>query len=201
MQHHSIRNTTIAAAILLTLGCQESHEEEAKLVERMAAEAPTLTSNTPSPLPRQIEQAEEKESNVAELTETTPQPFETEPSFEPVVQSFDGMTIQRLITTSAIEDREPIVASSVFGNGDDKIYAFIEASNASESERAVLVHFIGPGGEVSGGIELRIPALAPRWRTWAYTRHAKAPGIWRVEIRIPSGALLGALPFEVEPDC
>jgi hypothetical protein len=52
---------------------------------------------------------------------------------------------------------------------------------------------------VSGGVELEIPASVPRWRTWAYTRHAKTPGLWRVEIRDDEGTLMGALPFEIEP--
>jgi len=64
----------------------------------------------------------------------------------------------------------------------------------------LFVHFIGPQGKVSGGIELEIPASAPRWRTWAYTRNFDAPGLWRVEIRDAEGSLLGALPFEVEAD-
>ncbi|UCH30342.1 MAG: DUF2914 domain-containing protein, partial [Myxococcales bacterium] len=63
-----------------------------------------------------------------------------------------------------------------------------------------MVHFIGPEGQVSGGIELVIPASAPRWRTWAYTRYAKKPGLWRVEIRDVNGSLIAALPFEVEPE-
>jgi hypothetical protein len=119
----------------------------------------------------------------------------------PTLESHDGLAIERLVMASAIEDREPALASSIFGNGEDKIYAFIEASNSSQSDQTLMVHFIGPGGEVSGGIDLEVPASAPRWRTWAYTRHAKAPGIWRVEIRNPEGVLLGVLPFEVKPDC
>ena len=119
----------------------------------------------------------------------------------PALESYDGLTIERLVAASAIEEREPALASSIFGNGEDKIYAFIEASNSKQSDQTLMVHFIGPGGEVSGGIDLQVPALAPRWRTWAYTRHAKAPGIWRVEIRNREGVLLGVLPFEVRPDC
>ena len=80
-----------------------------------------------------------------------------------------------------------------------RIYAFIDASNESTSDKSLVVHFIGPNGKVSGGIELVIPASVPRWRTWAYTRHAKEPGLWRVEIRDVDGNLIGALPFEVQP--
>ena len=86
----------------------------------------------------------------------------------------------------------------MFGPEHEKVYAFVEVSNESESDKSLFVHFIGPKGKVSGGIELEIPASVPRWRTWAYTRHFDAPGLWRVEIRDEDGSLLGALPFEVE---
>ena len=48
------------------------------------------------------------------------------------------------------------------------------------------------------GVDLEVPASVPRWRTWAYTRHAKEPGPWRVEVRDSDGVLVGALPFVVE---
>ena len=75
---------------------------------------------------------------------------------------------------------------------------FIDAANESTTDELLMVYFIGPDGAVSGGVELVIPASAPRWRTWAYTRHAQKPGLWRVEIRDGNGSLIGALPFEVE---
>ncbi len=77
------------------------------------------------------------------------------------------------------------------------MYAFVEVRNESEDDKTLLVHFIGPEGQVSGGI----PASTPRWRTWAYTRNATKPGLWRVEIRSEDGTLVGALPFEVEHGC
>ena len=124
--------------------------------------------------------------------------MEQERSFKPVLQEMDGLTIRRLITASEVEHREPVAASSVFGRHEERIYAFVEVSNESEDDKVLLVHFIGPDEQVSGGIELEIPPTVPRWRTWAHTKHAKKPGLWRVEIRSTDGTLLGALPFEVE---
>ena len=112
----------------------------------------------------------------------------------------DGVTIQRFLTASAVMKREPVHPRSNFVPSDEKVYAFVEVSNASESAKRLLVHFIGPEGKVSGGIELEIPAAVPRWRTWAYPRHFDVPGLWRVEIRNAEGELLGALPFEVEAE-
>jgi hypothetical protein len=121
------------------------------------------------------------------------------PSFDPVVESIDGVAIQRFVTTSAIDEREPTDPTSTFSPRHERVYAFVEVSNESESNKSLFVHFIGPKEKVSGGVELEIPASVPRWRTWAYTRHFEEPGLWRVEIRDVDGALLGALPFEVEP--
>jgi hypothetical protein len=128
-------------------------------------------------------------------------PVEEPQPFEPELESFDGLTIQRLVTAPGVERREPVAASAVFGDHDEKVYAFVEVSNESDEDKTLLVHFIGPDGQVSGGIELRIPAEAPRWRTWAYTRNATKTGLWRVELRSEDGTLLGALPFEVESGC
>ena len=119
-------------------------------------------------------------------------------AFEPWRQNGDGLTIRRLITASEVGHRERVAVSSVCGRNDERVYAFVEVSNESEDEKVLWVHFIGPDGQVSGGIELGIPPAVPRWRTWAHTKHAKKSGLWRVEIRSTDGTLLGALPFEVD---
>ncbi|MGD8607085.1 MAG: DUF2914 domain-containing protein [Myxococcales bacterium] len=184
-------------AMLMTFGCQESTPAKSEIVERLAAEQTALTSTTTSTSAPPIEQT------VAETEiegDSAPVPRPSVPS-EPALESHQGLRIERLVTASEVRGREPAVVSSVFGNGEGKIYAFIEASNSSEEDRSLIVHFIGPGGQVSGGIELEVPASAPRWRTWAFTRHAKSPGIWHVEIRDGEGALVGVVPFEVEPEC
>jgi len=115
------------------------------------------------------------------------------------VQSLDGLRIKRFVTAPKVEDREPVAPSSVFAARDQAVYAFVDVSNTSEEQKSLSVHFLGPNGQVSGGIELHIPAAVPRWRTWAYTKHANDPGLWHVEIRSVDGTLLGTLPFEVRP--
>lgn len=186
----------LIAVLWLTFGCRESTTETSPVVERLAADRPTLTSTaapTPSPQIEPIAAGSEQEDDAAALRTTVPP--------APVLESHRGLRIERLMTASSIADREPAMVSSVFGSGEARVYAFIEASNSSDEDRSLLVHFIGPGGGVSGGVQLEVPASAPRWRTWAFTRHAKSPGIWRVEIRDAEGALVGVVPFEVQPDC
>lgn len=175
--------------------CAEAKPSKSGAIERAKPTQPMLTSTAP---PKPVEETQPA-TPVAEITEAPA--HEEPPSFDPELKSFDGLTIQRLVTAPGVERREPVAASAVFGHHDEKVYAFVEVSNESDEDKTLLVHFIGPDGQVSGGIELRIPAEAPRWRTWAYTRNATKTGLWRVELRSEDGTLLGALPFEVESSC
>ncbi|MGB5265978.1 MAG: DUF2914 domain-containing protein [Polyangiales bacterium] len=193
----------VLVALLATAACTEAKPQRSKAIDRAKPSQAMLTSTVPAVAPKPIEE-KKPEPPVADRVEESPiepKPIETSPSFEPELGSLDGLSIQRLVTAPEIERREPLAASSVFGVHDEKVYAFVEVRNDAEEDKTLRVHFIGPEGQVSGGIELRIPASTPRWRTWAYTRHATLPGLWRVEVRSEDGTLVGALPFEVEHGC
>jgi len=190
-------------ALLVTAACGPAKPQKSQSIDRAKPTQAILTSTAPAVAPKPVE-AKKPAPPVADFVEATPtevKPIETSPSFEPELESLDGLTIERLVTAPEVERREPVAASSVFGPHDERVYAFVEVRNESDDDKTLLVHFIGPEGQVSGGIELRIPASTPRWRTWAYTRNATKPGLWRVEIRSDDGTLVGALPFEVEHGC
>jgi hypothetical protein len=201
------------AIIVLTLlgtnliGCRDAEPLETKTIEQKAGPIPTLTSTAPSVATTSTEPTGAPVTRVEQVEpdeELEPEPkaaalVPSDESFAPETESFDGLTLVRFVTAPDVEQREPTLVSSRFGTDEERIYAFLEAKNESELDKTLSVHFIGPGQEVSGGIELEIPASAPRWRTWAYTRHARTPGLWHVEIRDEGGTLIGALPFEVEP--
>ena len=187
--------TPIMLVLLTSVGCNEATPSTSGAIERATSPKPTLTSTA---LPALPEPVEAKQPEPTDLEAEEPPLTEEERSFVPDLENMDGLIIRRLVTAPEIEHREPVAASSVFGRHEERVYAFVEVSNESKDDRTLLVHFIGPGGQVSGGIELNIPPAVPRWRTWAHTRHAKQPGLGRVEIRSTDGELLGALPFEVE---
>jgi Protein of unknown function (DUF2914) len=69
-----------------------------------------------------------------------------------------------------------------------------DPSKSSAIERATSVE----STLTSTGVPSSPEPAAPHWRTWAHTRHAKATGLWRVEIRSVEGSLLASVPFEVE---
>ena len=198
-------------AVFAVAACNEAKPSKHEAIERAKPSQPMLTSTAPAPASATATPVEEKKPKPfpadvvkeALAEEKAPDQFPSEEpqAFEPELGSLDGVSIQRLVTAPEVKRREPIAATSVFGHHDERVYAFVEVSNDSDEDRALLVHFIGPDGQVSGGIELRIPAASPRWRTWAYTRNATTPGLWRVEIRTVDGTLVGALPFEVEEGC
>ncbi|MGB8331606.1 MAG: DUF2914 domain-containing protein [Polyangiales bacterium] len=192
----NIKSRVVVPIMLTVIGCTEPDPPTAGAIERAKSSESTLTSTVApaSPEARLVKTPEPVEREAIDAS-----PEAEKRSFEPDLQSVDGLGIQRLVTTSEIADREPVAVSSAFSADEDRVYAFVEVSNRSDQAKVLMAHFIGPDGQVSGGIELRIPAMAPRWRTWAYTRHARDPGLWRVEIRGPEGSLLGALPFEVDP--
>ena len=194
----NIKCRAIAPILLVSLtafGCNEASPSTSGDIERSTVSKPTLTSTAP---PVSAKPVEKKKPETAAPQVVEAPSAEEEPSLEPDLGTIDGLTIRRLVTAPEIVQREPVAPSSVFGRDDERVYAFVEVSNESEDDKILLVHFIGPGGQVSGGIELKIPPAVPRWRTWAHTRHATQPGPWRVEIRMTDGSLLGALPFEVD---
>ena len=153
--------TSLAAVSLTAFGCTEAELPKSEAIEQATSTEPTLTSTVATPTPAE----EKKPEPPVEAAEAKPE-VEAQPvaSSEPTLQSMDGLTIKRLVTAPAIEHREPVAASSVFGHHDETVYAFVDVSNESEEEKTLMVHFIGPDEQASGGIELRIPPKVPRWR-------------------------------------
>lgn len=195
----NIRSNIAVLAMLVLLaaaGCTEAESPPSDARGLATSTKPILTAIAPPAAVELAAKAREPEAQMPALDET-PTVEEADP-FVPTLKSTDGITIHRLMTAPSVEHREPVAASSVFGSSGDTVYAFLDVSNESTEEQTLLVHFIGPQEQVGGGVELHIPPTAPRWRTWAYTKHAATPGLWRVEIRAADGTLLGALPFEVE---
>ncbi|MDH3199573.1 MAG: DUF2914 domain-containing protein [Myxococcales bacterium] len=203
---HVVILITIAA---LAVGCDTEAPREPSPLERAASSGPTLTASSISPVPKpadpkpatSMENQESDSRAPAEPKDVDTPAHGDEPLYEPTLQSSDGISIHRLVTAPDVQGREPLAASSVFGHDEEKVYAFFELSNESEEPKTVTVFFVGPFGQVNGGIELEVPGNVPRWRTWAYTRFADKLGLWRVEVRSSAGVLLGSLPFEVAEGC
>jgi len=119
---------------------------------------------------------------------------------EPREPAVDGLDVRRVAVARGVEDREPVEAATSFASEEAKLYAHFELTNREGTvDRHPMVVFVGPDGEDRGLIELEVPAGAPRWRTWAYSRNVRAPGEWRVELRDEEGRVLTDHEFTIEP--
>ena len=207
-----LRCVVLAGIATAMVACSPTKGEPSKRKPTSSKPTTTLTATLP---PTETRRAKPRPEPVAEanakLDQASKSPEHEEPTlvesqatetdrFEPELEEEGTLVVRRLITASAVERREPVAASATFSPGE-KVYAFIDARNESEEEKALVVHFIGPDGQVRGGITLEIPPQVPRWRTWAFTKRAYAPGLWRVEVRDSEGYLLAAVPFELAEGC
>ncbi len=184
-------------AIASTAGCTE---ERAKAVAPPEPLDKDVRGNTL--MHKQLEDAIELSSAVATIEEAIDKEPQTQlvatPTYEATLLDHEGVVLKRLKTTSEIEQREPVAEASTFAAGIGRVYAFMEVQNDTDEEQVLTTNFIGPQGEVRGGVEITIPPNVPRWRTWAYSSHVRSPGQWEVEVRSEEGALLGAVAFDVE---
>jgi len=133
----------------------------------------------------------------------TPQPaaiakrIKPAPVPAPVVDKQAQLVVKRLVVTHGVASREPLAAGKVFVAGrHQRIYAFVEVGNPQRANSKVYVSFVPPNGSERSGVSLRV-GRAHRWRTWAYTRLATKPGVWRVVVRDASGKRLATTTFEV----
>jgi predicted secreted protein len=112
---------------------------------------------------------------------------------------FDApLRIKRLVLARDVEAREPVAASATFASDEaDRIYAFVEVENPERAESEIVVTFEPAGGEPTGHVRLRV-GPSSRWRTWAFTRGARAPGPWEAVVRSANGDVLARAPFAIE---
>lgn len=130
-----------------------------------------------------------------------PTPLTAKP--EPVkaarpVKEDANLAVKRLVIAESVSNREPVGAATSFKKADaDRIYAFVELTNAEEVDSEVTVSFVPPEGKAAvGNVTLEVGPHA-RWRTWAYTRGVKKAGTWTAVVRSMSGKVLARQTFEV----
>ena len=172
----------------------------AKAAKDIEKRTPTLASTAPTKPKPVIVEAAEVPDPVISAAPDMPMDDAEQPSFDPVITSDGVVEIRRLITAPDIDAREPVAASLLFSH-HETIHAFLDVRNESNEEQTLTINYVGPSKQIRGGVKLAIPADVPRWRTWAFTKHAEEPGLWHVEVRDQDGMLLATLPFEVAEGC
>jgi hypothetical protein len=107
-----------------------------------------------------------------------------------------ALRVDRLVIARGVESREPVGTDTVFASSEKRLFAFVDVDNPEHAPGDLHVQFVGPGGETQPPIELSV-GESPRWRTWAFTRHARAPGTWKAVVRDERGHVLASTEFAV----
>lgn len=133
-----------------------------------------------------------------EVTPPAPPPVVEAPDpYVPELATSGAIQLRRLIVATGVSGHEPTGAADSFEIGaQDRLYAFVEAVNASGDPVELEVTFEPAHGESVGHIALEVPRTR-RWRTWAFTRHVYTEGRWEAVVRAPDGRVIGRRAFDV----
>ena len=104
--------------------------------------------------------------------------------------------VKRLVLAHGIDGHEPQDATGTFKSSDDRVYAFVELENPGKVGSAISVVFEPPSGPPVASIPLTVGETS-RFRTWAFTRKARAAGEWTVVIRDGEHRVLARQTFTV----
>jgi Protein of unknown function (DUF2914) len=104
--------------------------------------------------------------------------------------------VERLVVARGVVDREPQGVDTVFTSNDKRLFAFVEVDNPERAQGDLKVTFVQPDGTSQPPVDLAV-GTSPRWRTWAFTRRARAAGTWKAVVRDESGRVLASTEFDV----
>jgi hypothetical protein len=105
------------------------------------------------------------------------------------------LKVLRLVVSRGVAGREPLGPATSFASAEvERVYAFVELANDSRVPSEIGVTFTPPGGGALQEIKLEVGSQK-RWRTWAATRKARAPGVWSVAVSDVDGNELARTSF------
>jgi hypothetical protein len=107
-----------------------------------------------------------------------------------------SVRIGEMTFCTAIEDRGPVGADSVFAGDVGRVFCFTRVAGAADT--TAITHVWYHGDEEKARIEL--PVRSRSWRTWSSKLILESwDGVWRVEVLAPTGRLLISKEFLVRP--
>jgi hypothetical protein len=105
------------------------------------------------------------------------------------------LTLEDIQICTAVEDRQPVGAGTVFPDNLEKIYCFTKIAGATDTVSVYHVWYMGDK-EVS---KVSLSVKSSSWRTWSSKVLAGLGlGKGRVEILAEDGTLLGKTEFEIQ---
>jgi hypothetical protein len=123
------------------------------------------------------------------------------PAEEPVAESTAAvaeaptLTLEAIQICTAVEDRQPVGAGTVFPDNLEKIYCFTKIVGATDAVSIYHVWYMGDK-EVS---KVSLSVKSSPWRTWSSkVLSGIGLGNGRVEVLAEDGTLLGKAEFEIQ---
>jgi len=105
------------------------------------------------------------------------------------------LAVDQISVCTAIEDRVPVGADTVFSSGVGQLYCFTRISGADVETNIAHVWYFN--GEEKANISLSVKGQS--WRTWSSKKIAEEwVGPWRVEVVDGNGEVLASKAFEIK---
>jgi hypothetical protein len=114
---------------------------------------------------------------------------------EPASASESTITIDRIVVSESMENKEPVGAAEIFSAAVGKVYCFIEATNINEDTPISFVWYFH--GNQMAKVDMNIKK-GDRWRTYSSKNLGGLKGDWKVEIQNQNGSILKLAEFKVE---
>ena len=102
-----------------------------------------------------------------------------------------GIKVEKIVTASGVENREPINETSAFDKSAGKVYTWTRITGASTPARIKHIYYLNEKKEAE--VELQVGGSP--WRIWS-NKNVR-PGNWKVEVIDEAGATLAAAVFTV----
>jgi hypothetical protein len=119
-----------------------------------------------------------------------------DPKPAPPQRHATDLHVERLVVARGVEGREPQGTDTFFGTDEKRVFAFLEVANPERAPGQLEVQFVAPDGKSQPPIDVAV-GEGPRWRTWAFTRHARTPGTWKALVRDERGHVVASTEFDV----
>ena len=107
-----------------------------------------------------------------------------------------GLTVEKMIFCTGIEDRLPVGESTQFFESAERIYCYTRINGAADTLDVTHVWYYGD--EEKARVDLTIKSAS--WRTWSSKKMLPAwSGAWRVDILGPDEKVLLSREFVYKP--
>jgi len=104
--------------------------------------------------------------------------------------------VKEMVFCTALEDRQPVGADSIFTDTVDVVYCFTKMVGAEDT--TAIFHVWYYNEEEKARVELAVKSKS--WRTWSSKQILRDwDGIWRVDILSSTGKMLRSKEFLVKP--